>query len=148
MVDRREELTGREAEVWAEFDRLVTSIDRDLRDEPALADGWSVRDLLWHVAYWWGDLAALLDRIREGTYEEPEWTTDETNAEVLAASRSMTLDEVEEGLARARARMLSAWTALPQVGDDAAELFSSETIEHYEEHLAVVRSYAAAGRPS
>ena len=146
MSERRDQLTRREAEAWAEFEELTASIDRERREEPGLENGWSVKDLLWHVAYWWGDLATQLAEIRGGTYEEIQYTSDQTNAtnaEVLALSRSMTLADVEAEVVRARERVLAAWAALSEIGHDAAENFSSETIEHYEEHLPDLRAFAA-----
>jgi len=142
----RDELTRREAEAWAGFHGLVVALGPEHLERPGVnVEGWSAKDVLWHVAYWWDDLADTLERLRAGTFEEPPEDEDETDAEnarVLEASRGMSLDDVERGLDRARARMLAAWAALPVVDDVAAKHFLWETVEHYEEHEPDLRRFA------
>ena len=140
-----EDLLAREAAAFATFEEAVAAVPAERREEPVLPDGWSVKDMLWHMAYWWRDGEQTLRAMRAGTYVEEHFTaeqTDATNAEVLAASRSMSLHDVEAGLALARAGSREAFAAV--AGDPAAdELFASETFEHYEEHLTALRGLAA-----
>jgi uncharacterized damage-inducible protein DinB len=141
----RDALTAAEAEAWAAFEAAIEVVPRDRREEPATADGWSVKDVLWHVAYWWGDGAETYRAMREGTFEDRESTaeeTDATNAGVLAEGRAMSLEEVEAGAAEIRDKMLEAWRRAPD-RRDADENFVSETVEHYEEHLPALRAFAA-----
>jgi hypothetical protein len=115
------------------------------------AEGWSTKDLLWHIAHWWGDLARMLDEIRAGTFSEPpedDQATDEENARVLEEGRGMSLAEVELGLADARDRMLAAWTSMPETSEAAERWFVWETIEHYEEHEADLRRFVEEARSS
>ncbi|MEO8476785.1 MAG: maleylpyruvate isomerase N-terminal domain-containing protein [Actinomycetota bacterium] len=129
----RVELTDREAAAWVEFRAAVDAIPEDRRESPVLTDGWSVKDVLWHVAFWWDNLTPTYEAIRAGV-TLPEGDTDATNARVLDEGRERSLGEVETGLERSRTTMLGAWTGAP---DDphADEVFVWETIEHYEEHL-------------
>jgi hypothetical protein len=141
----RDALTAAEAEAWAAFEAAIEIVPRDRREEP-MVDGWSVKDVLWHVAYWWGDGAETYRAMREGTFEDREHTaeeTDATNAGVLAEGRAMSLEEVEAGAAEIRDGMLEAWRLAPD-RRDADENFVSETVEHYEEHLPALRAFAAA----
>jgi Mycothiol maleylpyruvate isomerase N-terminal domain. len=143
-----DELTARETEAWASFEAVVNAVPRERRSEPSLPEGWSVKDVLWHVAFWWDECAATLERIRVGSQDIDEsGDTDEINAGVLEASRSMSLEDVETGMARIRERMLSAWDQISgdpseDASDDAAanEAFSSESIDHYDDHLADLRA--------
>jgi hypothetical protein len=141
-----EGLPAREARAYAAFEEAVAAVPADRREEPAPPDGWSVKDVLWHVAYWWRDGEQSFRAMRAGTYVQEHWSderTDATNADVLAESRSMRAADVEAGLVTARAGLLEAFAAV--AGDPAAdELFASETIEHYEEHLEPVRSLGAS----
>lgn len=135
-----DDLTAREAEAWASFEAAVNAVPRERRSEPSLSDGWSVKDVLWHVAFWWDECAATLERIHLGAQDLDEsGDTDEINAGALQASRSMSLEEVETGMARLREHMLSAWA---QTREDpaAAETFTGETIEHYEDHRAALEA--------
>ncbi|GBC86203.1 hypothetical protein HRbin12_00189 [bacterium HR12] len=148
MTDKRT-LTERERDAWAEVRRLVDALPPERLEEPTVtAEGWTVKDVLWHIAHWWTDLARMLDEMREGTFVEPpddEEATDAENARVLEESRSMSLADVEQGVDVARARMLAAWDALPEVDETAERWFLWETIEHYEEHLADLRRFAERG---
>jgi len=138
-----DELTAREAEAWASFEAAVDAVPRQLRSAPSLSDGWSVKDLLWHVAFWWNEGAAGFERIHLGSEESGETgDTDETNAAALEASRAMTLDEVEAEMVRIRGRMLRAWAEV--LSDDAAETFVSETVEHYDEHRPALQALNAS----
>jgi uncharacterized damage-inducible protein DinB len=140
-----DDLVAREARAYAAFEEAVATVPAERRREPTLPDGWSMSDVLWHVAYWWLDSERSFREIRAGTYVEEDWTaeqTDATNARVLAESRSMSTADVEAGVTDARARMLEAFA--PVAGDPIAdELFEYETIEHYEEHFPAVRGLAS-----
>lgn len=146
MMDK-DELARREREAWetlhAEVDRLPTDVlERPIESH----EGWTVKDVLWHVAHWWEDLARMLEEMRAGTFVDDEGTDEETdaeNAQVLAGSRGMSLADVRQGVDAARARMLAAWDSLPEVTEVARKWFVWETIEHYEEHLPHVRGLAA-----
>lgn len=140
------ELLAREARAYAAFEEAVAAVPADQREEPALPDGWSVRDVLWHVAYWWRDGEENFGAIRAGTYVDEQWSgeqTDATNAQVLEESRSKSFADVDAGLRSAREGMLAAFA--PVAGDETAvALFVSETIEHYEEHLPALLGLGAS----
>ena len=134
-----------EARAYAAFEAAVAAVPRERFEETSLPDGWTVKDVLWHVAYWWRDGARTFAAIADGThtgFDEDE-ETDVTNARVLDESRSRSLEEVEAEVAEARAALL---TAFDPVSDDelALELFRSETIEHYDEHLPALRTLGGA----
>jgi hypothetical protein len=136
-----DQLLAREARAYAAFEEAVAAVPADRREEPIPPDDWSVKDVLWHVAFWWREGEQSFRAMQAGSYVEEDWSqeqTDATNARVLAESRSIQAADVEDGVAAARAGLLEAFT--PMAGDPAAqELFASETIEHYEEHLPAVR---------
>jgi hypothetical protein len=143
-----DELTRREERAWLELRSAVDRLPPERRERPGVnVEGWTVKDVLWHVAHWWDHLTGLLGEIRDGTYTEPpddDAATDAENARVLEASRGMALDDVERGMADARARLLAAWAALPEVTEPAERWFVWETIEHYEEHLPGLLALADA----
>lgn len=143
MMSARDDLTTREAEAWAAFYRLVDEVPADRREQPVLSDGWSVKDVLWHIAFWWADLPAQLDRIRTDAPQVQDEGTDERNASALAQGRTRTLAEVEGEVVRTRDALLAAWASAPE-GARADEVFVWETIEHYEEHEPQVRAFLDA----
>ena len=141
-----DELLASEAAAYAGFEQAVAATPPDRREEPVLSDDWSVKDVLWHVAFWWRDGEESFGKIRAGTWVDEEWpadVTDATNAKVLAESRSMSLADVEAGVEAARAGLLRAFAAVAGT-TEADELFVSETIEHYEEHLPALRGLASS----
>jgi len=145
MVDAAHEaLSIREAAAWASFEAAVAAVPRDKRSDPLLPDGWSVKDALWHLALWWEICADTFEAKAEGGADEGELgDTDEINAGALAASRAMSLEDVETDMAKIRARMLSAWEAVP--ADPATtETFEGETIEHYEDHRPAIEKLSAS----
>ena len=140
MMSGRDDLTTREAEAWAAFYRMVEAVPAARREEPVLSDGWSVKDVLWHIAFWWSDLPGALDRIRTGTPQGEGEGTDERNASALAQGRTRTFAEVEGEVVRTREALLAAWASAPE-GAKADEVFVWETIEHYEEHEPQLRAF-------
>lgn len=145
MMDE-DELTRREREAWETLRDEVARLPTDQLEQPIGShEGWTVKDVLWHVAHWWDDLARMLEEMRAGTFVEDEGTDEETdaeNAQVLAESRGMSVADVRRGVDGARERMLAVWDALPEVTEVARKWFVWETIEHYEEHLPHLRGFA------
>jgi hypothetical protein len=143
----KQTLTEREAEAWAEFRAQVDRLTPEQREQPdANADGWSMRDVLWHIAHWWNDLAGMVEEVnRGGTFVEPpedDEATNADNARILAESRQMTIDAVERRVLVARERLLAAWSTLSELDEALERWFVWETIEHYEEHLDDARRFA------
>jgi hypothetical protein len=146
-MGRREDLLRREAEGWDRLEGLVQGRTTEQQEARGLSpDGWSVKDLLWHLAFWCDDTARVLGQMREGTWDgedpsrEPGWT-DRVNEEQLARSRSMTPPEVREAWIRDRRRMLEALGALPDVTPEAEEWFEESGPIHTAEHLPELEAW-------
>src|SRR4030095_3293441 len=126
---RREELLRAEAEGWEAFVALADTMPPDLVGLPGLnAEGWAVRDVMWHVAFWCADAARALGEIAEGRadrvrdpYADAE--VNRLNHRELERSRGMQVDEVRAELYRARAAMLERFGALIELTADADEWF-------------------------
>ena len=145
---RREELLRSEAEGWEAFVALLDAVPPDRLGRPGLnAEGWAVRDLMWHVAFWCADAARALHEIAEGRFDrvsEPYADTEvnRINDRELERSRSMPVDEVRAELHLARAAMLERFGALTELTTDADEWFEESGPLHYAEHLRELRSWA------
>jgi hypothetical protein len=62
-----QELSVREAAAWGELEDAVGAIAAEQRETLALnEDGWTTKDLLWHVAHWWIHLTELLHECSAG----------------------------------------------------------------------------------
>jgi hypothetical protein len=140
-MGRREDLLRREAEAWSRIDGVVDAIAPDDLVRPGYTvDGWSVKDMMAHVAAWSNLAASILDEIAAGTWsghhvsDEPGGT-DRLNAEWLERDRALDLDAVRSSWHSARARLLESFGDLGEITPYADEWFEESGPSHYAEHL-------------
>jgi hypothetical protein len=150
-MTEKSELTAQEAEAWTAFRSEAYRLSLERMELPiANEEGWSVKDVLYHIGHWWTDLADMIAVVNDGgEFVEPPDDDEATNAEnlrVLEESRSLSIEDVISGVANARARLLALWLEVPNVDEALRRWFVWETIEHYEEHLPDVRRVAEADR--
>jgi hypothetical protein len=139
----REELLAVELERWASLTELLDLVPESRTSEPSLNDdGWSVRDLVWHLACWNGFVSDRLEEIRLGTFDDDfDWRTDENNATFLAAGRSVTFPESLVRLEGSRREVILSMERLPAVTERAIELFSEPAYQHVDDHLPELRRF-------
>jgi uncharacterized damage-inducible protein DinB len=144
MSDLRTEQAAREAESWAAFAGALERIPRERWEEEGILPGWSVKELLWHMAGWLQKCARNLERFARGE-DEPasEQSVDERNEELAAQAHGMTIDAVYRGLTSARELVVEGWNALPNVDERAVEELADETYDHYDEHRADLERFSA-----
>ncbi|HSJ50280.1 MAG TPA: maleylpyruvate isomerase N-terminal domain-containing protein [Actinomycetota bacterium] len=145
---RREDLLRREAEAWHRLAAALDGLTPRQLERPGLnGEGWSIKDLLWHVAVWCDDAAETLHAMAAGTWDgrdlAAEVGTDRVNREALERSREMGLEPVRAAWWRDRGRMLEAFGALEDVTPRAAEWFDEAGPAHYEEHLEELEAWVA-----
>lgn len=143
-MSRREEHLRAEDEGWTELKSLLDALSPQQMLEPGLTpEGWSVKDLLWHLGAWSAEAGIMLERIRSGTYDG--WgqaaSVDELNARFLEEGRRVDLATAKSELYAARNRALMEWAALPKVTPEAEEWFRESGPEHYQEHLDDLRAW-------
>ena len=149
---RREELLRAEAEGWDAFVAIADAVPPELVERPGLnAEGWAVRDLMWHVGFWCADAARALSAIAEGRLDrvrEPygDAEVNRLNDRELERSRGMRVDEVRAELHRARAAMLERFGALAELTADADGWFEESGPTHYAEHAAELEAWVLANR--
>jgi hypothetical protein len=140
--DRSDPDVGRflqdDAEGWVAFASLLESAPPDARGE----EGWTLTDVCHHVAAWFD---RGTECIEHNAGFGPPWETDAdldtdvVNAGFLAASRTMTHAEARLELDEARNRQRAAFTALGPPSEGAKDVFRECTVEHYAEHLPMLR---------
>jgi Mycothiol maleylpyruvate isomerase N-terminal domain len=149
---RREELLRAEAEGWEEFVALVDAVPPALVERPGMnAEGWAVRDVMWHLAFWCADAARALSAIAEGRLDrvrEPygDAEVNRLNDRELERSRGMRVDDVRAELHRARAAMLESFGTLAGLTADADEWFEESGPVHYAEHAAELEAWLRENR--
>jgi hypothetical protein len=139
-----EEVLEREDRAWSTFVDAFGTVPEDRRDQEGVVPGWSVHDMVWHCGYWAGYVAGVLAKIGrdEPTDDSQDWGA--LDAMVLEDGRGKSWDEVIVESERNRVRAREALQALPSLTDAAIEEFGGETYEHYDEHAAQIRAFAAS----
>jgi Mycothiol maleylpyruvate isomerase N-terminal domain len=147
MTDTRSDHLQKEAAAWASFLDAVGKVDRDRFDEPGVVPGWSVKDLVWHNAGWADFTGDELQKAVGKPFEDPfarhedeHW--DRMSAEIIAAARPKSFDEVLTDAEAVRERVRAVWQNLPEIDDERALFFAEETFIHYAEHAAEVLRFA------
>jgi hypothetical protein len=140
----RHELLEREHASWSALEAAVGRVPADRRAVDGVVPGWSVKDLLWHCAYWAGFCADTIEARAAGDLSDP-WDHDDVywdaeNDRVAQESKAMTWETVESSAAERRER---ARTALAKAIDDVSvKWFVEETFEHYDEHAVEIARFA------
>ena len=137
----REEMLGREEEAWRRFAETVRAVPADRRDVEGVVPGWTIHDLVWHVGYWAGYAADVIERDRAGEPEPEPADSELEEAEILATGRGMSWDEVVGGAEQAHDRVRAAFSTSPDSGDTAVGWFRDDTFDHYDEHTAEIRAF-------
>lgn len=136
MMDRRRELIDREDAAWAELHDALDAFPPEQLEAPILnEEGWSTRDVMFHIGAWLAEAGRQLERMRMGTFVEPELDVDELNARWLEVSKSVDGETAKAELMSSRTRMLQALGALPEITPEAQEWFEESGYLHYQEHL-------------
>jgi hypothetical protein len=151
--------------------RLQTAIDAfDDREavEPVLADGWSIKDVMAHVAEWELYVVRRIEARRRGEVPEvwatSEEGTDATNARLFTQNRDRSLAEIARFYHDAQKQVLDVIESMSEADllDDSKREdvigpwrspvwmhISGNTFWHYEEHAEAVEAYRAGlSRPS
>jgi len=149
-MGRREELLRAEAEGWEELIAALDATAPELLERRGVnAEGWAVRDVMWHLAFWCSDAARALHEIVEGRFDrahEPYGAeeVDRLNDRELERSRGLRADEVRAELHGGRAAMLERFGALEVLTADADEWFEESGSLHYAEHLPELEAWIRA----
>lgn len=149
-----------------EWDALIAGMQPEVLEQPVLAGGWSVKDLIAHVAAYekWtaGQITAETEgrkptaRELYGVDEVPpppeEWNVEWQNARIYEQYRDVPLPEIMELSERAFADLVSAIEAVPDNdlalpnaqewtnGASMLELVPGQTYEHYAQHREDLRA--------
>ena len=156
-----------------EWDALIAQIPESVRAEPALAGGWSVKDLIAHVAadeQWTAAHIRAANEDRAPTNEElygvdempddPEgWDLDRQNAAIHTRYKEVPLAEVMTFSRQAFADLVAAVEGVSEediartgaqtwTGDTTLlEIIPGQCYEHYAQHAGELRSISGAEMP-
>jgi len=138
-----ERLIDEESAGWEELSREIERFSDEELERPGVTpDGWSVKDVMFHIAAWAADCGMQLERMRMGTWTRPDEDVERQNREWFELSRTMDLRTVRAELASSRTRMVAEFGTLPDRTADAWEWFEESGPLHYRSHLQDLRSWA------
>jgi hypothetical protein len=141
-VATKQELSRAEDKGWSELNGLVESLTVDQIEERGYyLEGWTVKDLLAHLAAWMAEAAKILTQVHHGTYRKQDLDVDALNEEFYQANRDLPLPVVRAQAFSARNRMLVELNAITELSPVAAEWFEESGPRHYQEHLPRLREW-------
>ena len=80
MTVGAESLLDAEEAAWHELSAELERLTDEEMERPGLTpDGWSVKDVLFHIGAWSADCGMQLERMRMGTWEEPHEDVERQN---------------------------------------------------------------------
>lgn len=143
-MGRREELMAAEDSGWRELNDLVGGLSDDQLGRPGYTpEGWSVKDLMWHVACWSADCVRAFDQMRAGTFTGTtiDEETDVVNRRWFRQSRELDLQTVQAEWYSSRTLLVERFAGFEIVTSDAAEWFAETGPIHYAKHLGDLRGW-------
>ena len=124
---------------WQRFHALLSSIPHERFEEPTVTpEGWSPKDVMFHVGVWLADCSRVLEQIRQGTFDraaEEALDIERLNAEGLEVSRPMAARDVRVLCESARNEARETFGTLPEVPPEAWEWFEESGPLHYAAHM-------------
>jgi hypothetical protein len=131
---------------WLVLTQVFGDVPPDRFDEPSVTDeGWSPKDVMYHVAAWSEEAAKVLGRIAAGTHREGDPDVQALNEEWFEAGRGLDDDVVRIRFAKGRVAMRQVFSQLTEVDATAWEWFEESGPRHYAEHLPDLRSFLERG---
>ena len=130
---------------YNEIIRLYRSVPVTAVLENNLPNGWSVKDVLAHIAAWEWRCASLLDASHDTkALLKAQPDVEALNREIYEERKEWGWEEVEYDFRAAHQTLLEAIGKLPpqQLADEFVQrTIADETWEHYEEHLEDLRRW-------
>jgi hypothetical protein len=143
-MGRREELLRAEELGWHSLNELIGLLSDEQVERPGYApEGWSVKDMMWHIACWSADCVRAFEQMRHGTFTGAtiQEDTDVVNARWFEQSKRLDLETVKAEWYASRTLMVERFGEIAPLTPDADEWFEETGPLHYEKHLGGLRSW-------
>jgi hypothetical protein len=144
----KSDLLAKIEHVYVASRAVLDALPSERWDETVPA-GWTLKEMVGHLAYWEDTVPTFVESIRAGAARESSGSVDEQNARVAAAVRSLARDDVLEQLESAHRRVVDLVRSLNE--DELAdgrilEKLAGDTYEHYPEHFADLGAAIKTGK--
>lgn len=132
---------------WQELASAVDSFSEAEMEQAGVIKGWSVKDLLGHIAFWADKAAADLQAVAGGKEDEvatpgSEKAVDEWNERERQSRAGRPLAEIREEWLESFQKAMDALAGFPAErlqekvkGATVLQRFAGDTYEHYREHF-------------
>lgn len=145
METTAEDIIGKIQDTYAEILSLYRDVPLSNLLDSSLPNGWSVKDVLAHLAAWEARCASLLDEAHASdTPLKAMPDIEALNREFYEERRTWSWEEVESEFRAAHRNLLDAIQGLPRERLDdpfIRQSIAEETWEHYQEHLPDLRRW-------
>jgi uncharacterized protein (TIGR03083 family) len=144
-------------QAWDDFNSLLDGLSDAQKSTPDPKDGWTVKDVLAHIAIWERSLGTWLAAANSGHEPDVPRFTDEyineMNARIYEEHREQPYRQVYEMFRGIhRSFLMPHLEVLPEDNDDPRwllwrdgrppwTLIAGNTYEHYKEHAEAIRRY-------
>lgn len=140
-------------EAWQALASAVDSFSDVELEQAGVVEGWSVKDLLGHIAFWAQEAARNLGLIAAGKADEvrrpdSQGAVDEWNERERRLREGRPLADMREDWLESFQEAMQALAAFPSEklqegfeGGTVLELFAVDTYHHYREHLAQLAAW-------
>ena len=120
---------------WTALLEAFDAVPSERFEEPTVTtEGWSPKDLMFHVSAWCGECDTQLERIRTDLPVD-SGDTDTRNREFFEMSKGMDTPSVRAELLASRERMREALRTFDQITPSAQEWFQESGAIHYADHV-------------
>jgi hypothetical protein len=137
-VISRTDLLAKIEHVYIASRAVLEALPAERWDEQ-LPAGWTLKEMVGHLAYWEDTVPTFVESIRTGAARDSAGSVDEQNARVAAAVKSLARDDVLEQLESAHRRVVDLVRSLndDEVADGRIlEKLAGDTFDHYPDHFA------------
>ena len=150
---------------YAALEEILAPLDKTQYSTEGVIPGWSIKDMLAHIASWHHRLLMWLVaavRNEEPTISGPDNVEemDALNAQFYHENKSRPLDEVLADFRTSRQQIMDIVQAMPEEdlmsphrfawtkGEPLWQAIAGDTYEHYREHIAQIQEWLASTNPA
>jgi len=109
------------------------------RWDETLPAGWTLKQMVGHLAYWEDTVPPFVESVRTGVARESAGTVDEQNAQAAASVKDLSRDEVLKRWQDAHERVTGMVRSLNEdelANERIIEKLAGDTFDHYPDHFA------------
>jgi hypothetical protein len=134
----KRELLAKIEHVYVASRAVLEALPVERWDEP-LPAGWTLKEMVGHLAYWEDTVPRFVESVRTGAAGASAGSVDEQNAKAAASVKDLSRDEVLKRWQDAHARVTEMVRSLSDdelANERIIEKLAGDTFDHYPDHFA------------